>query len=239
MLAKWHSRWRHGDEAALSHRSSRPANSPRQTDREVVDLVNRLRRGMKVGAAMLVVEFKLVAIDLAASTIGRILVRRDVSRQRDLDVSGEAIRVVPVRYEHLVAAHLVHVEVKKLGRMPGGGWRALSRGTDGHHAFNRGAQRPGDTYLHTAIDDHSRPAYTEELPDEKGWTAAASRKRAQVSSAPTASRTSAGCSPTTDPATGPPCSTKPWATRPTNTPGPTAHRPTAKLNASTAPWLTN
>ena len=172
-VAKWHSRWLQGGEAALVDRSSRPASSPRQTDREVEDLVEWLRRGMKLGAAMLVAELKLFGVELAASTIGRILVRRGISRLRDLDVCGETMRVVPVRYEHPVAGHLVHVDVKKLGRIPnGGGWRALGKGTDGHRASKRG-QRPGYVYLHTAIDDHSRLAYTEELPDEKGCTAAA------------------------------------------------------------------
>ena len=66
----------------------------------------------------------------------------------------------------------MHVDVKKIGRIPdGGGWRAHGRGTDGHRASKRG-QRPGYVYLHTAIDDRSRLAYTEELADEKSVTAA-------------------------------------------------------------------
>ena len=78
----------------------------------------------------------------------------------------------PHRYEHPGAGDLVHVDVKKIGRIPdGGGWRAHGRGSDGHRASKRG-QRPGYVFLHTAIDDRSRLAYTEELADEKSVTAA-------------------------------------------------------------------
>ena len=86
----------------------------------------------------------------------------------------------PLRYEHKVAGDLIHVDVKKLGRIPdGGGWRAHGRGTDGHRASKRGGQRPGYVYLHTALDDCSRLAYTEELGDEKGVTAAGFWERAR------------------------------------------------------------
>ena len=62
--------------------------------------------------------------------------------------------------------------MKKIGRIPdGGGWRVHGRGNDAHRASQRG-QRPGYAFLHTAIDDRSRLAYTEELADEKSVTAA-------------------------------------------------------------------
>jgi hypothetical protein len=93
-VAKWHTRWSDEGEAGLIDRSSRPAGSPKRTDREIEDLVERLRRGTKLGPVMLVAELTLFGIDLAASTIGRILVRRGVSRLRDLDVSGATMRVV-------------------------------------------------------------------------------------------------------------------------------------------------
>ncbi len=93
-VAKWHTRWSDEGEAGLIDRSSRPAGSPKRTDREIEDLVEWLRRGTKLGPMMLVAELTLFGIDLAASTIGRILVRRGVSRLRDLDVSGATMRVV-------------------------------------------------------------------------------------------------------------------------------------------------
>ena len=80
------------------------------------------------------------------------------------------------------AGDLVHVDVKKIGRIPdGGGWRIHGRGSTQHQATERAKNagaRAGYVYLHTAIDDHSRLAYTEELLDEKGATAAAFWARA-------------------------------------------------------------
>jgi len=171
-LAKWHARWVQDGDDGLHDRSSRPCRSPKQTDPQVEDLVEWLRRGMKLGPVMLVAELAEFGIVLAASTIHRILLRRGISRLRDLDITGEDLRQVPHRYEYPVAGDMVHVDVKKIGRIPdGGGWHAHGRGSDGHRASKRG-QRPGYAFLHTAIDDHSRLAYTEELADEKSFTAA-------------------------------------------------------------------
>lgn len=171
-LAKWHARWEEQGEDGLQDRSSRPYRSPNQTAPQVEDLIEWLRRGMKLGPVMLVAELVEFGYHLAASTIHRVLVRRGISRLRDLDVTGQEMRKPAVRYEYRGCGDLVHVDVKKLGRIPdGGGWRAHGRGTDGHRASKRG-QRPGYVYLHTAIDDRSRLAYTEELTDEKSVTAA-------------------------------------------------------------------
>ena len=135
-------------------------------------MVCHLRRNLKLGPAMLVAELAEFGIVLAPSTIHRVLVRHGISRLRDLDVTGRAMRVPAVRYEHCCPGDLVHLDVKKIGRIPdGGGWRAVGRGSDGHRASRR-RPRPGYAYLHTAIDDRSRLAYTEELADEKSVTAA-------------------------------------------------------------------
>ena len=156
----------------MQDRSSRPYRSPNQTDPQVEDLIEWLRRGMKLGPVMLVAELAEFGYQLAASTIHRVLLRRGISRLRDLDVGGENMREPVHRYEHPGCGDLVHVDVKKIGRIPnGGGWRAHGRGSEGHRASKRG-QRPGYVYLHTAIDDRSRLAYTEELADEKSVTAA-------------------------------------------------------------------
>ena len=171
-LAKWHARWQEHGEDALQDRSSRPYRSPNQTDPQVEDLIEWLRRGMKLGPIMLVAELAEFGYRLAASTIHRVLLRRGISRLRDLDVSGENMRQPPHRYEYPVAGGMVHVDVKKIGRIPdGGGWRVHGKGTDEHRASIRG-QRPGYSFLHTALDDRSRLSYTEELTDEKSVTAA-------------------------------------------------------------------
>ena len=81
-----------------------------------------------------------------------------------------------VRYERDRPGELVHMDVKKLGRIPdGGGWRAHGRRSAG--ARDRKTKR-GYDYVHSLVDDHSRLAYTEILPDEKGATCAAFLARA-------------------------------------------------------------
>ncbi len=176
-LGKWHARWKEEGEAGLLDRPSRPSRSPHQTPVEVEDLIEQLRRDRKVGpvqlAAILADEHGL---QVASSTISRVLERRGISRLRDLDVSGADLREPVRRYEWAHPGDLIHVDVKKLGRIPdGGGWRIHGRGS-AHHQANQRAKsagtRAGYVYLHTAIDDHSRLAYTEELLDEKGATAA-------------------------------------------------------------------
>ena len=177
-LAKWHARWEEDGEDGLQDRSSRPYRSPNQTDSQVEDLIEWLRRGMKLGPVMLVAELAEYGYRFAASTIHRVLLRRGISRLRDLDATGENMRQPPRRYEYPVAGGMVHVDVKKIGRIPdGGGWRVHGKGTDEHRASVRG-QRPGYAFLHTALDDRSRLSYTEELTDEKSVTAASFWKRA-------------------------------------------------------------
>jgi transposase InsO family protein len=177
-LGKWYARWRAEGEAGLVDRSSRPRRSPKQTDREVQDLIGWLRRGTKLGPVMPVAELAAFGIQLAASTIHRVLVRLGISRLRDLDVTGDQVRQPARRYEHPVPGAMVHVDVKKLGRIPdGGGWRVHGRGSDAHRASKR-QPRPGYAYLHTIIDDHSRLAYAEQHRDETAATAAGFWQRA-------------------------------------------------------------
>ena len=182
-LGKWHARWLEDGEDGLLDRASRPASSPQQTPVEVEDLIEKLRRDRKVGpvqlAGILADEHQL---RVPASTIYRVLVRRGISRLGDIDVSGEDLREPVRRYEWARPGDLVHIDVKKIGRIPGGGgWRVHGRGSAQHQATERAKNagaRAGYVYLHTAIDDHSRLAYTEELLDEKGATAAAFWARA-------------------------------------------------------------
>jgi transposase InsO family protein len=78
---------------------------------------------------------------------------------------------MPVRYERTKAGELIHVDVKKLGKIrPGGGWKM--RGRSAETRARRYDGRVGYDYLHVAVDDHSRYAYVEALPDEKGPTCA-------------------------------------------------------------------
>jgi transposase InsO family protein len=189
-LGYWHARWVQEGPDGLWDRSSRPHRSPHQTAPEVEARVCGLRRELKVGPVQLAGRLAAEGLSVPPSTIHRILVRHGISRLRDLDVDGADLREPVRRYEYDTPGGLVHVDVKKLGRIPpGGGWRVHGRGSTRHrrsetarHAAARARKkhggRPGYVYLHTAIDDHSRLVYTEELLDERGTTAAAFWARA-------------------------------------------------------------
>ena len=106
-----------------------------------------------------------------ARTVSRILARHHRPPLAWLDpTTGQLIRAsrsTALRYERDAPGDLIHLDVKKLGRIPdGGGWRAHGR-SEG--VRGRGI---GFDYVHAAVDDHSRIAYAEVLPDEKGVTAA-------------------------------------------------------------------
>jgi transposase InsO family protein len=116
-------------------------------------------------------------LGMHASTIGRVLNRHGTALLRELDpVTGKPIRArrsSARRYEHERPGSLIHIDVKKLGRIPhGGGWRAHGRS---EKVRGRGI---GYDYIHAAIDDHSRVAYAEIHPDERGETCAGFARRA-------------------------------------------------------------
>ncbi|MFE4952520.1 IS481 family transposase, partial [Leifsonia sp. NPDC056665] len=116
-------------------------------------------------------------LGMHASTVGRILSRYHTPLLRELDpVTGALIRSTrrsANRYEHDHPGSLLHIDVKKLGRIPvGGGWRAHGRSEE---VRGRGL---GYDYVHTAIDDHSRLAYAEIHDNERGSTAAGFLQRA-------------------------------------------------------------
>ena len=167
--SKWWRRYLELGVDGLHDRSSRPRRSPTKTTPKVEERICKRRRRDKVGPDRLAIR-----LELPASTIYRVLRRNDLSRLDHIDrATGEPIR----RYERTRPGELVHVDVKKLGRMPDGGGhrvhgRAQARKARGKYA------RTGYTYLHTAIDDYSRVAYTEALPDESGRTCAAFWRRA-------------------------------------------------------------
>jgi transposase InsO family protein len=116
-------------------------------------------------------------LGMQPSTVGRVLRRHRVPLLRELDpVTGVVIKATrrsTNRYEHPHPGSLVHIDVKKLGRIPdGGGWRAHGRS---EHVRGRGI---GYDYVHAAIDGHSRLAYLEIHSDERGDTCAGFAQRA-------------------------------------------------------------
>ena len=120
-------------------------------------------------------------LGLPARTVSAILRRHQVPYLRECDpLTGEVIRAsktTAVRYEHDHPGSLVHMDVKKVGRIhDGGGWKAHGRAMGITGAKKRA--RIGFDYVHSVVDDHSRLAYSEILPDEKGATCAAFLLRA-------------------------------------------------------------
>jgi transposase InsO family protein len=110
---------------------------------------------------------------MARSTVYGVLRRHGLSRLHHTDRPTGT----PIRYEKDRPGELIHVDVKKLGRIPpGGGHRVLGRSTATRTA--KGNRRPGYDHLHAAVDDHSRVAYVEPLGDERGETCAGFVERA-------------------------------------------------------------
>ena len=171
----WIARHTAEGEAGLVDRSSRPHTMPTRTLVTVEDQVIDARRRLRQGPALLA-----EATGVPARTISRILTRRAMPRLSQLDrISGELIRSskqTAVRYERARPGELVHMDVKKLGRIPdGGGWRVHGREV----AETIKKKTPvGYDYVHSLVDDHSRLAYSEVLPDEKGVTCAGFLTRA-------------------------------------------------------------
>jgi hypothetical protein len=150
-----------------------------RTPAAVESQVCRLRTERKLGPARIG-----PILGLPASTVHRILVRHGLNRLAWMDrPTGEPIR----RYERDRPGELIHVDIKKLGNIPdGGGWRTIGRAAgDRNRQATTTARKSctpviGYSYIHSAVDDHSRLAYSEVLPDERQHTAIAFWQRANA-----------------------------------------------------------
>jgi transposase InsO family protein len=158
---KWVKRFSTEGEAGLLDRSSRPHRSPLKLLMEREHLVVELRRQHRLTAQALA-----ELIGISRSTVGRVLRRHRLSRARDLEP-----RPPVIRYERQAPGELIHLDIKKLGRIDGVGHRIHGD----RSTRNRGI---GWEYAHVAIDDFSRLSYMEVLPDERGGTAAGFLRRA-------------------------------------------------------------
>jgi transposase InsO family protein len=173
---RWVARYDVEGEAGLWDRSSRPRRMPTRTSPELEARVLAARAEHRRGQDWLGPE-----VGVPARTVSRILARHRVPRLRECDpLTGEVIRAsktTAVRYERARPGELVHMDVKKIGRIPeGGGWRAHGRQMGSTGA--RKKTRIGFDYVHSLVDDHSRLAYSEILNDEKATTCAAFFARA-------------------------------------------------------------
>ena len=172
--SRWANRYREHGEAGMQDRSSRPDRSPRRTPKRRERRIIALRINRRWGPARIG-----YLLGMHPSTVHRVLSRYGLAKLAWLDrATGRVIR----RYEHAAPGDLVHVDIKKLGRIPdGGGHRKVGKASGNRNKTGTDAnRRPGYAYLHNAVDDHSRLAYTEILEDERKETAAAFWARAKA-----------------------------------------------------------
>jgi len=164
-VGKWVRRYAAHGEAGLADRGCAPHRHPRRTPRELERRICSVRRRQGFGPHRIG-----WALGIAHQTVYQVLRRFGLNR---LDRLHRVTREI-VRYEHPAPGDLLHLDVKKLARIPDGG---------GHRVHGRSSETPrargaGLDYLHVAVDDHSRYAYVEALPDERGVTCAAFLERA-------------------------------------------------------------
>jgi len=173
-VSKWVTRYRAHGRDGLEDRSSRPHASPSRTDRRTERRIIALRFTRRWGPHRIGYH-----LHLPQSTVSKVLNRYHVPLLGHIDLNtGLPVRKPkPVRYERENPGDLVHVDVKKLGRIPdGGGWRTLGRQA-GKRNRRSGV---GHSFLHSAIDDNSRVVYSEILTNEKKETAAGFWQRANA-----------------------------------------------------------
>jgi transposase InsO family protein len=154
---RWITRYRAEGEPGLRDRSSAPKRVPHRTPTERVGAILALRR-LRMTAAEIA-----ELLEMPLSTISAVLRREGLGRLSRLDPPEP-----PNRYERSRPGELVHVDVKKLGRIARPGHRVTGRASQWGR---RRAYRHGWEFVHIAIDDHSRLAYAEVLGDERGETA--------------------------------------------------------------------
>jgi len=150
-VGKWVKRFQKEGLEGLRDRSSRPRSSPDQTPATTCAAIEALRRQRYTGKQI------AAQVGVSAATVSRVLRRLGLNRLAALD-PAEPVR----RYEREHPGEIIHIDIKKLGRFNRIGHRITGNLT-GHS--NTGGV--GWEYLHLAIDDHSRVAYSEILPDEK------------------------------------------------------------------------
>jgi transposase InsO family protein len=156
-VRKWRDRYAAAGAAGLRDRSSRPHRSPTRLAAGTVEEIERLRRQRLTGPAI------ARRLGRPVSTIGAVLRRRGLGRLAALEPKPPVIR-----YERERPGELIHLDIKKLGRIDGVGHRIT--GDRRGQSAKRGT---GWEYLHVAVDDASRLAYTEMLPNERKESATA------------------------------------------------------------------
>ena len=169
---KWVGRYRSEGAAGLCDRSSAPKRVANRTPADRVAVIVSLR-GLRMTAAEIA-----ETLSMPLSTVSAVLKRGGVGRLGRLGLEQ------PVRYEHSRPGELLHIDIKKLGRIEGGAGKRVGGRRPGSYrprrrdAAGRDRGTIGWEFVHVAVDDHSRLAYAEVLPDEKATTAIAFLNRA-------------------------------------------------------------
>ncbi len=158
---KWIKRFCDGGATCLKDGSSQPGVVRHQLGQDWVDLIVELRTEYKMTALRIARQ-----LDLARSTVAAVLQREGISQLKRLEPKAPV-----VRYEHAGPGEMIHIDIKKLGRF----WRAGHRLTGNRKQDSAGA---GWEFVHVCIDDYSRVAYAEVLPDERKESAVAFLQRA-------------------------------------------------------------
>jgi transposase len=168
---KWWRRFCEEGVEGLVDRSSRPHRCPHRSAPDLEAQIAELRAELKLGPAR--IGYRL---GVAPSTVHRVLVRLGLNRLAWMDrPTGRVIR----RYERERPGELIHVDIKKLGKIPdGGGWKVVGRQAGKKNNDTR--RGIGYGFIHSAVDDHSRLAYSEILGDERKETAAGFWQRARA-----------------------------------------------------------
>ena len=169
---KWVSRYREGGVAGLADRSSAPRRVANRTAPERIATIVALRQ-LRMTAAEIA-----ETLSMPLSTVSVVLQRNGVGRLGRLGLEPA------VRYERSRPGELVHIDVKKLGRIEGGAGKRVGGRTPGRYrprsldAAGKARGTTGWEYVHVAVDDYSRLAYAEVLPDERATTAIGFLRRA-------------------------------------------------------------
>jgi transposase InsO family protein len=169
---KWVGRYRQEGERGLFDRSSAPRLVANRTPADRVAVIVALRR-LRMTAAEIA-----ETLTMPLSTVSAVLRRHGLGRLGRIGLEQ------PLRYERARPGELVHIDVKKLGRIERGAGKRWRDGKRQHYtgsytdAAGRIRRKAGWEYVHIAVDDHSRLAYAEVLPDEKATTAVGFLRRA-------------------------------------------------------------
>jgi transposase InsO family protein/transposase-like protein len=161
--SKWVVRYRAEGKPGLHDRSSAPKSIPHRTPEELVEAIAALRRLRMTGAEI------ALCLTMALSTVSAVLARIGLGKLSRLEPPEP-----PNRYERRHPGELIHIDVKKLGKIRGGAGHRITGKRSGLHR-NRGI---GWDFVHVCVDDATRLAYAEVLADEKATTVVAFLRRA-------------------------------------------------------------